>query len=257
MLKRLTCLAFGLALIAAPAVAQDMSLEEIIQNHIEAVGGRDTLDNVKTIRLNGKMSMAAQGFEAPFTLTQKRPGMVRLQVVFQGMTMVQAYDGESGWQIMPFQGKTDPEKMSEDDAENIADMGDIDGVLIDSEKKGHKVELEGKEDLEGAEAFKLKVTKKNGDVEYHFLDAEYYLPLKIETKTEVQGTEIEIEMILGDYKEVEGLMMAHSFEQRPKGAPAGQMFVIESVEVNPEIENSEFVMPEPAPAEEEEAAAGE
>ena len=64
----------------------------------------------------------------------------------------------------------------------------------------------------------------------------------------------------GDYKEVEGLMFAHSIENRPKGAPVGQTVTIDKVELNVDVPDSDFVMPEvekPAEAEETEEEPGE
>ena len=86
---------------------------------------------------------------------------------------------------------------------------------------GTLVELVGKEKVEGSDAYKLKVTKKDGDVEYYFLDAESHLPIRVEARRTIRGTEIEGESTIGDYKEVDGLIFAHSIEQKPKGAPAG------------------------------------
>jgi outer membrane lipoprotein-sorting protein len=252
MLKRLTCLAFGLALLTAPAMAEELTVEQIIANHIEAIGGRDTLDSINTLRLSGKMSMPG-GMEAPISIVQKRPNKMRVDVEFQGMGIVQAFDGTTAWMIMPFQGNPNPEPMSAEQTDDMKQQADIDGPFVDYKDKGHTIELVGKEDMEGSEVYKLKVTLKGGDVQHYFFDAEYFLPLKMESKTEFQGTEVEVENIFGDYKEVGGLMVAHSFEQRPKGAPAGQAFSIETVDINPDVADEDFTMPEVEAADEVEA----
>ena len=49
---------------------------------------------------------------------------------------------------------------------------------MDYKAKGHTVELVGKEKVEGTDAYKLKVTLKNGDVRYIYLDAETYLEIR-------------------------------------------------------------------------------
>jgi hypothetical protein len=104
--------------------------------------------------------------------------------------------------------------------------------------------LVGLEETEGTEAYKLKVTKKNGDVEYYYLDSEYFIPIKVEGSREMQGRMIEFETILSDYKDVGGLMIPHSIESKPKGAPAGQVVTIDTIELNVEAADSLFVMPE-------------
>src|SRR5262245_2842851 len=91
---------------AAPAAALP-SVDESIAKHVAARGGMDKLKSVQTLRMSGKMVMGP-GFEAPVAVEIKRPQHMRMEMKFQGMTAVQAYDGTSGWMIMPFQGRTDP-----------------------------------------------------------------------------------------------------------------------------------------------------
>ncbi len=101
----------------------------------------------------------------------------------------------------------------------MADQADIDGPLVDYKAKGHQVELVGKEKVEGSDAYKLKVTKKDGDVEYYFLDADSYLPVRVEGKRTIRGTEIEGESTLGDYKEAGRLPLAVLHPERRQGPP--------------------------------------
>jgi len=174
------------------------------------------------------------------------------------MTGIQAYDGEVGWQVMPFMGKTDPEKMSAEQLEQMEEQADFDGALIDWAGKGHQAELVGKDEVEGTAVYTVKLTKKNGNVEVHFLDAEYFLPIKTEGTTDFQGVETEYESSVGDYKEVGGVLWPHSFEQKAKGAPAGQVITIEEIAINSDISDDRFKMPEPVaqPAETAEPAEG-
>ncbi len=196
--------------------------------------------------MTGKMTMGP-GMEAPFKMTFKRPKKSRLEFTMQGMTGIQAFDGETAWAVMPFLGKDDPEVMAEDQAKNMEEQADFDGPLVDWEEKGHQVELVGVEETEGTEAVKLKVTLANGDIRYHFLDSEYYITIKQEGSTTIQGNETEFEVILSDYKEIGGLMLPHSIEQKVKGAPEGQVITIENIELNQEVSDADFKMPEKAP----------
>lgn len=242
MLKKAVFLTLAGALLASPVAAQD--LDEVLDNYYEAVGGLDTWQSVQSMRATGKMAMGGTGIEAPFTVVTKRPDKIRLEFTFQGMTGIQAFDGETAWMVMPFMGSTDPEVMPEDIAKQFKDEGDVDGPLMGWKESGHQVELIGKEETEGTAAYKIKVTKKDGDVEYYFLDAEYFIPIRVESSSEIQGRTVDIEVILSDYKEVDGLMVAHSIEQKEKGAPSGQVITIEQVELNVDIDDSTFTMPE-------------
>jgi hypothetical protein len=133
--------------------------------------------------------------------------------------------------------------MPEDMAKDLQETADLDGVLVDWEESGHQVELVGLEETEGTPAYKLKVTTKDGDVEYHYLDSEYFIPILVESSRQMQGRTVEVESILSDYKNVGGLMIPHAIESRPKGAPAGQVITIDQVELNVAIDDSLFVMP--------------
>jgi len=232
------------ALLALPAVAEDLTLDQVLANHYEALGGLDAIKGMDTATFVGRMAMGP-GAEAPFKMFFKRPMMARMEFTMQGMTGIQAYDGETAWMIMPFMGKSDPEVMAEDQAKNMQEQADIDGPLVDWQEKGHKVELIGLEDVDGTEAYKIRVDLANGDVRYHYLDSEYFITIKQEGKTTMQGNEVEFEAILSDYKEVGGLMFPHSVESKPKGAPAGQVITIDEIEVGIEVSDDLFAMPAP------------
>jgi hypothetical protein len=159
------------------------------------------------------------------------------------MTGVQAFDGKTGWQLMPFSGRKDPEPMAADDARQVEEQADIDGPLIDYKAKGSTVELVGKEKVEGSDAFKLKLTLKNGDVWNLYLDADQFLEIRVETKTQRNGSEVEGESTIGDYKDVGGLMIPHAMESGQKGSPQKMKMTIQKVELNVPLDDSRFKMP--------------
>jgi len=168
---------------------------------------------------------------------------MRMEFTLQGMTGVQAYDGKTAWAVMPFMGKKDPEAMPAEQAQQLDEQADIDGPLVDYKEKGNKVELAGKEQVEGADAYKLKVTLKNGQTRTIYLDAETGLEVKIEAKRTMRGSEVDGESFLSDYKEVNGLMMAFTMENGAKGQSMRQKMVIDSVETNVNLPDSLFAMP--------------
>ena len=226
----------------AGAAVQAQTADEIIAKNIEARGGKDKIKAVQSLRMTGKIAMG-QGMEAPISLEVARPNKLRMEFTMQGMTGVQAYDGKTGWSVMPFLGKKDPEPMSAEDVKQTEDQADLDGVLVDYKEKGHQIEYAGKEDVEGTPAHKLKVTKKNGDVVNVYIDAESYMNIKEAGKVNVRGQEMENEVLFGDFKPVEGVIFPFSLEQKPKGAPTGTVITITKIEVNPTLEASRFAMP--------------
>jgi outer membrane lipoprotein-sorting protein len=237
--KTLSALALGLLL--APAV-RAQTVDEVLAKYYEAQGGVEKLKALNSVRITGTLPVGP-GMEAPFVMERKRPGKQRMEFTLQGMTGIQAFDGERAWSVMPFMGKKDPEAASEEDSRLQKEDADFDGPLFDWKQKGHTIELVGKEQVEGADAFKLKVTKKNGNVDFYYLDAETYLTVKQEGKRRRQGTEIEGETIFSDYKDVGGYMMPFVMEQGMKGAPQRQKLTFTKIELNVPLAEDRFAMP--------------
>jgi outer membrane lipoprotein-sorting protein len=245
MLRKLLLVAS--LVVFLPSILPAQTVDEIIAKNVQARGGMDKIKAVQSIRSTATMTMGP-GMEAPGSLIQKRPDMARLEFTVQGLTAIQAYDGKVAWQIMPFMGKKDPELMSADDKKDIEENADIDGPLVDYKSKGNKVELLGKDKVEGTDVYKLKVTLKNGDVITDYLDADSFLEIKQEMKRTVRGTEREIESSLGDYKEVNGLMFAFAMENGVKGSQEKEKLTVSKIELNVPVDDAIFKMPAPAPA---------
>ena len=245
MFRKLS-LVVALAVLLVPSMLAQ-TVDEIIAKNVQARGGMDKIKSVQTIRSTATMTMGP-GMEAPGLMIQKRPDMARLEFTVQGLTAIQAYDGKDAWQIMPFTGKKDPETMSADDKKDLEENGDIDGPLVDYKSKGNKVELLGKEKLEGTDAYKLRVALKNGDVITMYLDADSFLEIKEELKRNVRGSEQEVEAVMGDYKEVNGLMFPFATENGIKGCQQKQKITISKIELNTPVDDAIFKMPPAPPA---------
>ena len=189
MVKKV-CLALVACAVLVPAMWAQTA-DDVIAKNIQARGGMDKLKSVQSVKATATMAMGP-GMEAPAVMIQKRRHGAD-GVHHPGLTGIQAYDGKNAWQVMPFMGKKDPELMSADEAKEVEENADIDGPLVDYKSKGHQVELLGKEKVEGTDAYKLKVTLKNGDVQTIYIDADSFLEIKEETKRTVRGTEQVIE----------------------------------------------------------------
>jgi len=240
MLRKLLPVA-NLVFLLTPILSAQ-TVDEIIAKNVKARGGMDKIKSVQTIRSTATMTMGP-GMEAPGSMTVKRPDMARLEFTVQGLTAIQAYDGKNAWQIMPFMGKKDPELMSADDKKDMEENADIDGPLVDYKSKGNKIELLGKEKVEGTDAYKLKITLKNGDVITDYLDADSFLEIKQEMKRTVRGSEQEIEASLGDYKEVNGVMFPFAMENGIKGSQEKQKITVSKIELNVPVDDAIFKMP--------------
>lgn len=236
------------SLIAPALTAQELkplTVDALVAKNIEAKGGLDALHAVRSLRLKGKMLVNQGQVEFAYVQTKRRPGQVRSELMLQGMTLVQAYDGTEGWKISPFGGRKDPEKMSADDAKSLIEDAEIDGPLVDWEAKGSTVEYLGPEDVDGTLAHKLKVVRKNGDVSYVYLDPDHFLEIRILTQRLEQGAQVEVETDLGDYEKIAGVYFPFSVEAGPKGATDKQKVIFEKADANVSVEDSEFKFPTP------------
>ena len=249
MLRRKGSLAC-LALLAAPLLAQTPAstptADEIVAKYVKTVGGMEKIEAVKTLKRSGKFT-GGGGFEAKVVEQNERPNLVRQEFTFQGMTGVTAYDGTTGWKIEPWQGKKDPEPLGEDELKGILEDSVFDGQLVHYKEKGNTIELVGSEPVEGTDAWKLKVMLKNGDVQYYYMDTDYFVPIKIEFKRMIRGAERESEASLGDYKQVAGWYLPHSIESGRKGSQDKSKLVYQKIEANVPMDEQIFRQPS-APA---------
>jgi hypothetical protein len=245
LIPRLLMAALSFA-VTAPLFAQSTtsppSADDLIARYLKTVGGAEKVQSIKTLRRVGKYR-GSGGFEAIYIQENKRPELVREEFILQGMTAVNAWDGKTGWKIDPFQGKKDAEPLSEDEMRSILIDADFDEPIVDYAKKGNKVMFGGMDQVEGTDVYKLNVTLKNGDTRTYYLDTDSYVPIKIDDKRTIRGSEQEIETILGDYKPVDGYFIPFSIEYGPKGQDKGKVNW-EKVEANVALDDLRFKKPE-------------
>jgi hypothetical protein len=234
------------ALAGSTSFAQDqtkLTLDELVAKNIEAKGGADALRAMQSVRYNGKVIANEGQLEFAYAQTKKRPGEVRTEFTLQGMTAVQAYDGKEGWRISPFQGRKDPEKISADDAKPLIEDAEIDGPLVDWRAKESTLEYLGREDVDGTSAYKIKVVRKNGDVNFVYLDPDHFLEIRILSQRIRHGAQEEVETDVGDYEKIGGVFIPFSIEEGRKGDPDKQKTVIEKAEANVPVDDAIFHFP--------------
>lgn len=219
------------------------TVDELVAKNIDAKGGPDALAAINTIRFEGRL-LANQGqLELKYAETKKRPGKVRTDAVLQGMTLIQAYNGTSGWKVFPIYGRKDPEQMSSDEAKSLVEEAEIGGPLENWKADGKTVTYLGTEDVEGTAAHKLKVVRKNGDLTYVYLDPDYFLEIRLVDQRTEQGAKVEVETDLGDYEKVNGVYFPFSIEAGSKGSNDKQKTIIEKGEANVPVDDSIFEFP--------------
>jgi len=232
-------------LIAACCLATlsySQTADELIAKNIQARGGMEKMKAIKTVRITGRFE-GGGGFTASVGQENQRPNLVRETFSLQGMTQVQAYDGANGWTIQPFGGKKDPELMGEDDLRDLLLDADFDGPLVDYQEKGSTVEFLGHDVVDGDDALRLKVTLKNGDIIYDYLDPDTFMEIRREIQEFIRGSQRENVVSFGSYKPVAGVMYPYSISQGPKNNPNSQTTTVQKIEVNVPIDPKDFALP--------------
>jgi hypothetical protein len=231
-------------MIALSAVLAGLSLpawavtaDELVAKNLQARGGAEALRAITSMHTLGKMRLGG-GLEAKTESFAVAPDKARFEFSLQGLTAVQAFDGQQGWTISPFEGRRDPQKLSSDDTKDLAQAADIAGPLLDAQKKGEKIEYLGTEDIDGTDAHKLRVTFKNGDSRVIYLDPDQFLEIRVVDHRMIRGQEQVQTTDLGEYEKVDGVYFP--FEQGNNH--------IESAELNKPIDTAMFAFPASTPS---------
>jgi hypothetical protein len=222
----------------APA-APTQALDDLVAKNIQARGGIVALHAMRSMTLRGKLLVNDGQIELGFVQTIERPSNIRVEASIQGLTQVQAYNGTVGWQINPFQGRKDVERLSADDIKSLAEtVADFDGSLVDWKSKGNKLEYLGTEDVDGTQAHKIKLTRQSGDTEYVYLDPDHYLEIRLLSQRTEHGVTVETETDLGDYEKIQGVFVPFSVEFGRKGSTDRQKLIVSSAKVNAKTDDS-------------------
>lgn len=236
-MKKLLSLTFAILIAAFFTVVNGQDLSEMLDQHFSVVG-QEKLAEVKTITVYGKIIQI--GTEFSFVQRMKNPNKFMLEADIQGQKMIQAFDGENGWMIIPWISP-DIQDLTGIQLKQAKEQTNIEGDLYNWEEKGHQAEYLGTEDVEGTETYKIKLTKKEGDEIFYFIDSESYVILKETRKMTVQENEIEIESFPGNYEMINGIAFPMSIKTSTMGQETEILF--DSVKIDLELDDSIFIRP--------------
>ncbi|HEV8079069.1 MAG TPA: hypothetical protein VGP43_00040 [Chitinophagaceae bacterium] len=224
-----------LSIIALVAISFSyaQTADEIVSKHIEAIGGADAWKKVNSMVSTGSLKIQGADIEVSMTVLNGKGS--RQDISAMGMNGYQIVTPVAGWNFMPFQGQKAPEPITADDLKEAQESLDVQGSLVDYKAKGHSIELLGKDDVEGVEAFKIKETLKSGKVETIFIDPKTYYIIRQITKQKANGKEADVTTDLSNYQKLpEGIMVPMSIT-----LPFGEM-TITKVELNKPIDENVF-----------------
>ncbi len=223
--------------LSAQEAEQASELDRVLAMHHEARGGLEKLRSIQTARASG--TMLVQGMEAPFTIHMRRPNQVRVEGDFGGMALIQAFDGQQAWGQQP--GQPRPAVVEGELAAAQAADAALSSPWFEYTELGYQVELAGREEIESGEAWKLVVTAPGGVTQQVFIGADDGLEKKRVYQTDFGFGMEETTTRFEDYREIDGLMLAH---RQVLESSMGEMpLTLVSFEINPELDPDIFFMP--------------
>jgi len=225
-----------LALLALVSVltVRSQTLDEVIDKYLAAMGGKDKLLALNSIVMEGSMNFNGQSL--PVKITQLNNKALRVDITINGMANYTIQTKDSGWNYFPIQGQKKAEATPPAVVKEAVDALDIQSVLLNYKDKGHTVVLVGKDDVDGTECFKIKVTTKSGMEQTFFIDPANYYIIKQIIKTKANGQEQEQPQNLSDYKKLDN---GYVFPFSMTGFGPGEL-KITKIDVNPKIDESIF-----------------
>lgn len=243
-------LSLFLVLTIAGSVGYAQTANEIIDKYLTATGGIENWQKLEGIKMSAKVNQG--GMDIPLDIFNLKDGRQMTVVTFQGKTIKQGvYDGTTLWSTNFMTMKA--EKSDAETTEIFkTGVGDFPDPFLNYAAKGYKVELVGKETVEGTETFKIKLTKKplviegktEENVSFYFFDAEEFIPIMVESEIKTGPAKGKISQItMSDYQEVNGLFFPFSLSQGVKGA-GSQPITLTKIELNPQVDPKEFVFTE-------------
>lgn len=229
---------------------QAQTADDILANYYENIGGLEKMKSLKGVKMKAKVSQG--GMEIPLEIFQLSDGRQMTLITFQGKEIKQGvFDGTTLWShnFMTL-------KAEKSDAEATANFklnsNDFPDSFIDYKEKGYTVELMGKETIDGAETYKIKLVKEpimvdgkqEEDVAFYFFDTENFVPIAVQSEVKSgPGKGMTSEVTMSDYQEVDGIYFPFSMTQGVKGQP-GSPLTVESITLNPTVEDGVFAFPD-------------
>lgn len=220
-------------MISCAVTATAQTADDIIQKHINAIGGADAWKKVNSVKMTG--SINAGGTELPVTITTVNNKAARMEFSINGMTCYTILTTKEGWAYFPIQGQAKPEAMTADQVKQSQDELDICGPLFDYKAKGSKVTYLGKDNIEGTECYKLKVVNKDAKEETMYIDASNYYHIRSVEKVKADGKDVEQAVTYGNFQKLpEGIVYPMSIES------GNGPVALKKVEINGKIDESIF-----------------
>lgn len=234
------------AIIAGAGCSRtSVTLDDIINRNINAMGGRQAIEAVHSIAID--LHIVDPGFAVDGTYRAERPGKMRIDITAEGKRVyTEAFDGRRGWQ---WKGKGT--EIVEESAKATAALrhavqlpGNLFG-LHELRQQGHQIELAGRETIEGTNYHVLKLTLSDGYTTTLYVDPQSWLITRRRDvralHVDIDPTPTTIEQRMSDFREVGGVVRPFAnTETDLKTGKVLETTTIRAVTMNPELNESIF-----------------
>jgi outer membrane lipoprotein-sorting protein len=221
------------------------TVDEVIERHTKAMGGRAAIEAIRSIEFD--LHITDPKFEVDGIYFAARPGKMRIDVNAGGNHIfTEAFDGQKGWQ---WEGKGSAQRVSTEKATAALRHGvELPGKLFglyELKRRGHRIELDGREKIDGINYYVLRLTLNDGYSTALYLDPNNWLitrrrdvrPLHVD----LDPTPTTIEQRNSDFRTVAGMQFAFaSSEIDLQSGKVLETTAIRSVKINPALAPSIF-----------------
>jgi hypothetical protein len=229
-----------LIMIAGIIKVSAQSADDIINKWTAAMGGKEKLESIKTIYTEGDLNIMSNS--APHKTYLVNGAGFKSVTDFNGQQIIDCYTKDSGWSVNPLAGVSTPTDMPAAQVKLGQSQLQTAGPLFNYAAKGSKVELQGKDNVNGSATYKLKLTDAAGlEITYYIDTASNYI-LKEVKKINTDGQDVEISTVNSDYRKVaDGYVMPYSQELTLPGFSL--TITHKTIEINKDIDPAVFQKP--------------
>lgn len=232
---------FAAVLCFSTVSAFAQTADDIIQKYTSSMGGLDALNKITSAKFTGTYS--TQGNDFPLTTQIINGKAMRSDIDIMGQTVTNCYNNGKGWKVNAFAGAASPTEVTGSELNEFKTQSYLSSQLMDYKARGHQVELQGEETVEGIKTYKIKLTNKDdGKITTYFISQTDNTLIKSATTREIQGQQMEMETWFSDLKEIDGVKFFMSRDSRIQGQ-VFQTVKYEKIELNVPIDEKIFEMP--------------
>ncbi len=218
-LSRALAVAFTVTAITLPAAlgAQALpSAQEVLDRHVQAVGGRDAIAAISSVQQKGTLELTAMGMSAELQLAIAKPNKMAMKMTIPGLgEMQQGFNGEVGWDDNPMTGPRLAEGEELANRKESASFSESFGVY--DPERFTSMEVMEKTQYAGEEAYKVKMVRKTGRPSMEYFSVATGLRIGSQSVTPTPMGDVEVNAVLSDYKQFGSVKLPTKLSQSQAG----------------------------------------